>query len=484
MSKKIGFTTATDEPKEQDKDLVVIESDNVASCWARVGNIYSPSTTANKTDKIDPGIYEFGATPNGWFLSKNQTEFTFPYKIYGKDHQIIGRIKKAWRGLDGNLGVLLNGLRGTGKTVTAQLIANWIVQERKHPVLVVKHPIPLDTILQSIQQPLMIIFDEFEKTHKETEHQEMLLSAIDGMSRNEYKRLFLFTTNQPSINLNFLDRPSRIRYKWEFNNLPLEVIEELIDDLLDTDLMDLKEELIPYLQQRKICSIDSVKCTITEANLFREGPRSFESVLNLSESRPPLYCISILNPETGDVARVIESHFSPSGFNGRNICLWTEKAKETVINHVCRYQSGFSLLGDGFNLPSFAILESGEEKGTWVAEVSLPVKMTWVANHLMKDEYYIAHNTSFWLDARPEDWKNPFKVAKRMNKAHAKAEDVDEEEDEPGNDYLEDYFSHNNLYGTKERQRFLIKIEENKEKKVYISPMEGRELANGVDLVL
>ncbi|WP_295723753.1 AAA family ATPase [uncultured Leptotrichia sp.] len=64
------------------------------------------------------------------------SEFVFDYKIYGLQEDFINHVIKTYNEAQtGNLGILLNGTKGTGKTVAAKMIAN-----RLHlPVIIVQN---------------------------------------------------------------------------------------------------------------------------------------------------------------------------------------------------------------------------------------------------------------------------------------------------------------------------------------------------------
>ena len=265
------------------------EKNTTNNVWQQKGDSYWPSNTALDVRKIPPGIYSYGATPNGqWFLELTTSRYVFPYKIYGAHDRIIDRVKRAWKSLPSNLGVLLNGLKGTGKTITAQQIVNWAIDEGL-VVLNAQSPVPLAMIMEHVEQPMLVLFDEFEKTHAEDKYpgsQQQLLSAIDGLSKNEHRRLFLFTTNTKKVDENLVDRPSRIRYGWEFGRLSSDLIEMLLDDMLDKELARLRPEILTYLNTRAVLTIDVVKAVIVECNTFREGPEAFKSIMNLTEKEP------------------------------------------------------------------------------------------------------------------------------------------------------------------------------------------------------
>lgn len=74
-----------------------------------VGNI------AN-VDSIPVGIYSIKFNPmEGWSLEQTGEKFTFDYKVYGLQQQFVQHVLKTFKNTKGNLGILLNGVKGTGK---------------------------------------------------------------------------------------------------------------------------------------------------------------------------------------------------------------------------------------------------------------------------------------------------------------------------------------------------------------------------------
>ncbi len=65
--------------------------------------------------KIPVGVYNILITRRGIFLEKISDEFVFPYKIYGLQNDFINHIIKTYNNTTGNIGVLMNGIKGTGK---------------------------------------------------------------------------------------------------------------------------------------------------------------------------------------------------------------------------------------------------------------------------------------------------------------------------------------------------------------------------------
>ena len=85
------------------------------------GNVLRIAEIESSFEKLPFGVYNLGLDNSGYFLTKT-SEFKFPSKIYG-DLSIVDRCIKTYENKKRNVGILLSGLKGGGKTITAKLLA-------------------------------------------------------------------------------------------------------------------------------------------------------------------------------------------------------------------------------------------------------------------------------------------------------------------------------------------------------------------------
>lgn len=227
-----------------------------------------------KQQKLDNVVYELKVDMYGeFYLSKVSDDFSFTHKIYGMETKFIARTVKTYSAINHNLGVLLNGIKGTGKTVTAKIICN----ELKQPVVLVNFKgdgVPL--FLNSIEQEITIFVDEYEKVFGET---TSMLTIMDGALNSEFKRCFILTTNKLYLDSNLLQRPGRIRYLKTFSNLEPDTIESIVDDILVNK--KLKDETVNFISQLETITVDIVKAVLAEVNIHDEAPSKFADVFNV-----------------------------------------------------------------------------------------------------------------------------------------------------------------------------------------------------------
>jgi broad-specificity NMP kinase len=212
---------------------------------------------------VPPGIYEVHLDLSGWSLQKTADSFVFPYKVYHLQREFLDHVKETYKSITGNMGILFNGTRGTGKSVSAKILAN----ELNLPVIIVKSMGENNdgqiSYLSSFNFDCIFFFDEFEKQFSEGDCS--ILQFMDGVYTSEYRRIFLLTTNELSVNQNLLCRPSRIRYVREFGNLEKAIVEEYLNDnLVDQSC---RKELIDYIDTLTISTIDILKSIVEEVNI-------------------------------------------------------------------------------------------------------------------------------------------------------------------------------------------------------------------------
>lgn len=256
--------------------------------WMVTGNTYSQVDPNFKiSEKLTPGIYNLELTMFGWKLSKFKDQFVFPYKLYSLENDFIDHVLKTYHNTTGNLGILLNGIKGTGKTVTAKVLANQL----NLPVIVLKsmgdQNQSMIEYLSSINCDCILFMDEFEKNFSESD--STILQIMDGVYNSSHRKVFLLTTNLMNINENLIGRPSRIRYVKHFGNLSLDTVNAYLDDALKCT--DAREEILSYIDTLTISTIDILKTIVNEVNIHgMEGLRNAKAYFNVQTNEYNYSC--------------------------------------------------------------------------------------------------------------------------------------------------------------------------------------------------
>ncbi|MBO4565449.1 MAG: AAA family ATPase [Bacteroidaceae bacterium] len=249
--------------------------------WVNEGGIYFPISGDTMLLKTPgKGVFNVVKSQNPMDarlgLQRIGDTFEFNFKIYELGcEEMLQTIRKTWesevfvRG-EKNLGVIFNGLKGTGKTLSAKLLCNAL----DLPVVIVQYPYEgLVNFLQSLCFECIVFIDEAEKTFKKGEDDDVLLRLIDGVY-NQMRKLYILTTNQLTLNDNLLGRPGRIRYRFEFGNLLPKAVKDYLDDNLLPKYANQRKSILEQVDLLEISTIDILKALVDEVNIHGRLPES------------------------------------------------------------------------------------------------------------------------------------------------------------------------------------------------------------------
>ena len=163
-------------------------------------------------------IFNYDNLGNCWL--EDAEDFKIPSKVYDVNSSMRENVIKSFNGYNKNLGVLLTGNKGQGKSLNAKLLC----LELNIPVIIVNKSIPKEVnfvkFFNNIKQNYCFFVDEFEKLFSDKgmseskadyHEQDVFLSFMDGVLTNDHKVVFLLTTNE-SVNEYFINRPSRVKF--------------------------------------------------------------------------------------------------------------------------------------------------------------------------------------------------------------------------------------------------------------------------------
>lgn len=190
-----------------------------------------------------------------------------------KDKKLIKRVSNSF---DKNIttGVLLSGLKGSGKT----MMARQLCAACNCPIIVIDPDVSIKELSKFFSDttiPIALIFDEFEKNEKLWNSKD-LLTFLDGVLKDN-KKLVVFTCNDDSnLNENLFDRCSRIKYFKEYSDLDKETVEYIVKDRLGDDKLHVVSDfIITYFNVRNydnvISFVDEIKScldVVTEETMF------------------------------------------------------------------------------------------------------------------------------------------------------------------------------------------------------------------------
>lgn len=263
--------------------------------WVSSGDEFRMRSVSQNLAALPRAVYKVQEDRFGFYMTRISDEFQLPEKVYGMERPFIERVKKSWANTTGNMGILLNGTRGTGKTVTAEILAN----ELGLPVIIINQQFEnqITDFINELQDDCVIFFDEYDKIFEK--YSSTLLTVMDGVLRTDIRIMFLLTTNDDHLNDNMYQRPSRIRYIKTFGNMDPDVVMEIVDDLLVHK--HLTGETVRFISELSIITMDLVKSIIQEVNIHEESPYMFGDIFNITSNERSYKLTHIKEDNTEEV---------------------------------------------------------------------------------------------------------------------------------------------------------------------------------------
>jgi hypothetical protein len=289
-------------------------------------------------EKLEPGNYvlNWNEKTQDVFLVKIQ-DFSFPDPLINFDEKIISYVTENFHKFDRNVGVLLTGEKGMGKSVTARLIC----KKLNLPVIILDKKIPSNidfiSFLNKLNSEFVLLVDEFEKIFScslgdnylyqdndefddEKYHsQKTFLTFLDGLNFN-LKSLTILTTNN-RISSYFLNRPSRIKFLKSYQSLNKDMMNSIIDrfDLNDEIVKDLNDHLIP-----DNLNIDLLLSIIKDIKLFNKKFSEFKDIYNIVSLTDEASVYFEFNPEAEFTKTMEYQYMDQYPYDEGVICRWID----------------------------------------------------------------------------------------------------------------------------------------------------------------
>jgi len=303
------------------------------SYYMKSGNTFRIATKESMDlhEQLPAGNYVVKMDPFDNFFIEQIEDFDTPSKLYGDTTRNTDRIINSFWNRDKSTGVMLVGEKGSGKTLLSKNICIELAKQSV-PTIVINaawHGDKFNTLIQSIEQPCVVLFDEFEKVYN-SEEQEALLTLLDGIYSS--KKLFMLTSNDKwRVDQHMRNRPGRIFYMVNFSGLDADFIREYCVDNLKNQKHT--ETIVNIASVFSAFNFDMLKAMVEEMNRYNETPQEAMRILNVKAEFDggASYKVEILKGER------VADRTSPTTWNGaplssKEICVsfWFKSKKKSV----------------------------------------------------------------------------------------------------------------------------------------------------------
>lgn len=148
-------------------------------------NLFLYGNDMKAYDKIPAGTYDIHCSEMTGFYLSRRPDMVINEKVYGVQSGKVAKVLNSFKVFNRNLGVILSGNKGIGKSLTAKMIAIEAAKQGYPVILANRYIGGIANFIESIDQEVMILFDEFDKTFKSRDNespQDTMLSLFDGTS--------------------------------------------------------------------------------------------------------------------------------------------------------------------------------------------------------------------------------------------------------------------------------------------------------------
>lgn len=280
---------------------------NVHHTYVHHGRNFHIATRAKGEvyNELPVGVFRLNFHPQrGWWFSE-MTPFTMPSKFYGDVERRAARILDTYhsrrkRGVP--TGVLLDGAKGSGKTLLAKKVAH----DSNLPVILINSPYVEDDFKEIIANvgPCVVIFDEFEKVYHEQEKQNAVLTLLDGAFSSQ-ALTFIIVNDSYKVVGSLKNRPGRLFYYLEYGGVSEDFIREYVADKLRpvmtsndlgfTEVIDHEETekrisgILSVAAMFKHFTFDHLQAVVEEMNRYGETAEEVLEYLNVKIPKPSIF---------------------------------------------------------------------------------------------------------------------------------------------------------------------------------------------------
>ena len=253
-------------------------------------------------DQLPPKTYRVDYDPETRIFSLLEAhDFEIPEtKIYGQHLDKVKKVLNSMDKMNRNLGVILSGDKGIGKSLFSKCLGLKARKKGIPVILVNEYHEGIANFLEEIEQTVMILFDEYDKTFDEKKHncQAEMLSLFDGVSAG--KKLFVITCNEiQSLSQYLINRPGRFHYHFRFLYPTADEIRDYMEDKLDKQYYDEIENVIAFSVRMNL-NYDCLRSIAFELNnglKFQQAINDL-NIIRISQYKNIKIIVEFENPAT------------------------------------------------------------------------------------------------------------------------------------------------------------------------------------------
>ncbi len=229
----------------------------------------APDFSGIALDRVPAGYYRIAASQEMGFYLAAVEPLQVAEKIYGNLLEHLPRIEAAFaEQTDKPLSVMLEGLKGSGKSLLMKTLAKRFVENEGGIVLICNAPFTGDAyfeFLQKITQKKIVLMDEFDKVYKEKDDRNNILTLLDGHFSSHTMFVLTMNANLSSGNFEFFhNRPGRVMFNIKFAGVPEDAIRSYAEDHLNDK--DKVIEVVQFVKRFTDFNMDMLGKLINEIN--------------------------------------------------------------------------------------------------------------------------------------------------------------------------------------------------------------------------
>lgn len=293
-------------------------------------------------DALPVGTYQLAQNPvSGALYLEIINDVALPQQVYGNIGNHADRIMDTFLSKGTNMGVLLSGLKGTGKTFTAKLLMEKAREQGMPTVLVTRNfnAYSLADFFRRLDTRCVVLIDEFEKLYSAANEddkgasQNGLLSLMDGVQGSAAQLYVLICNESNRVNQYMLNRPSRLYYHFRYDALDVDTVRAYCEARLNN-----KNNIQSVLHLRNIVrefSFDILQCIVEEMNRYDTSAEDALQYLNIIPTNTAeMYDVTVLQKSTGATVTFVERirMYDTSTRNACSVYLYFDKNTKKLIS--------------------------------------------------------------------------------------------------------------------------------------------------------